>query len=97
MVQGFLFDGVDTLGNEFAIGVGVENAGLVLPDVAPSIFSIRDHAVVIAQKASHFIIFHRFIKERFFQHLLAHCTLSAREMGQKQYITIFLFLRREGP
>jgi len=87
MVERFLFDGVDILGNEFAISMGIKNAGLILPDVAPSIFSVRDSAVVIAQKASNFTIFNRFIKERFFQHLLAHCALSDRDISPKNNIS----------
>jgi hypothetical protein len=61
MVERFLFDGVDILGDEFAIGMGIENAILILPDIADTEFSFRDQAVVVAQETE--ALFGDFYKE----------------------------------
>ena len=50
MVERFLFDRVDILGDELAIGMGIKNAVLILPDIADTEFSFRDQAVVAAQE-----------------------------------------------
>jgi len=71
VVERFFFDGVDVLGNEFSIGVGIENTASIFSDVADAKFSIGDQAMVAAQKAGNLIVFHFVIKYRFFEHGLS--------------------------
>jgi len=68
MVKRLLFDRVDAPGNEFSVGVGVENATSILPDIADAKFPIRNQAMVTAQKAGNLIVFHSLIEHPFFQH-----------------------------
>ena len=56
MVQGFLLDGVDMLGDEVAIGMGIKKAVLILPNIADPKFSFRDQAVVAAQETGCLIL-----------------------------------------
>jgi len=70
MVERFLFDGVDILGDEFAIGMGIENAVLILSDIADTEFSFRDQAVVVAQETRDLVLGQFFVKKCFFQHRL---------------------------
>jgi hypothetical protein len=66
MVERFLFDGVDILGDELAIGMGIKNAVLILPDIADPKFSFRDQAVVTAQEAGDLVLGRFFVKKCFF-------------------------------
>ncbi len=66
MVERFLFDGVDILGDEFAIGMGIKNAVLILPDIANPKVSFRDQAVVTAQEAGNLVLGRFFVKKCLF-------------------------------
>jgi len=66
MVERFLFDGVDILGDEVTIGMGIKNAVLILSDIANPKFSFRDHAVVTAQETGDLILGRFFVKKCFF-------------------------------
>ena len=56
------------LGNEFPVGMCVENAPLVFPDVADAKFPIGDDAMVVAQEAMNFVGFQFLIKVSFLDH-----------------------------
>jgi hypothetical protein len=66
MVERFLFDRVDILGDELAIGMGIKNAVLILPDIADPKFSFRDQAVVTAQETGDLVLGRCFVKKSFF-------------------------------
>jgi hypothetical protein len=66
MVERFLFDGVDILGDEFTIGMSIKNTVLILPDVADPKFSFRDQAVVTAQETGDLVLGRFSIKTCFF-------------------------------
>ena len=66
MIQRFLFNGIDMLGNEFAIGMGIKNTILVLPDITNPKFPIRDQAVVTAQEAGNLVLGRFSVKKCFF-------------------------------
>jgi len=66
MVERFLFDGVDILGDEVTIGMGIKNAVLILPDIAEPKFSFRDQAAVAAQETGDVILGQFFVKKCFF-------------------------------
>jgi len=70
VVERFFLDGVDVLGNEFSIGMGIENTAFIFPDVADTKFSIGNPTMVATQEAGNLIAFHFFIKHRFFKHFL---------------------------
>ena len=80
MVKRFLLYGVDVLGNDFSIGMSIEDASSIFPDIADAKFSIRDQTIVAAQEARNLIAFHYFIEHRFFQHGISswylHYTIS---------------------
>jgi hypothetical protein len=65
MVERFLFDGVDILGDEFAIGMGIKDAVFILPDIADPKFPFRDQAVMTAQETGD-LIFGRFLVKKCF-------------------------------
>jgi hypothetical protein len=67
VVQRFLLDGVDILGNEFSIGVRVKNTVLIFPDVAKTDASVMDRAKVVAEEATHRSILPFLVKKGFFQ------------------------------
>ena len=66
MVEGLFFYGVDMLGNQLTIGMGVKGASLILPDMTDAECPVGDQATVTAQKAGHLILGQLLIKERFF-------------------------------
>jgi hypothetical protein len=66
MIERFLFDRVDILGNEFAIRMSIKNAVLILPDIADAEFSFRDQAVVAAQETGDFIVGQFFVEKCLF-------------------------------
>jgi hypothetical protein len=68
VVKGFFFDAVDTLSDELSIGMSIEDAPSVFPDVADAGFSIGDQTMVAAQEAGDLIVFLFLIKHRFFEH-----------------------------
>jgi hypothetical protein len=51
MVERLFFDGVEMLGDEFSVSMGVENAAFVFPYMTDSKFSIGDQAEVAAKVA----------------------------------------------
>jgi hypothetical protein len=71
MVKRFFFYWVDILGNEFAVGMGIENTSFILPDAADAKSSIGDMTVMAAQETGDLIAFNFFIKHRFFEHGLS--------------------------
>jgi hypothetical protein len=78
MVKRFFFYGVDVLGNEFSIGMSIEDTSFILPDVADPKFSIGDQAMVAAQEAGDFVGSRPFIKHCLLEHSLSplwrlHC------------------------
>jgi uncharacterized FAD-dependent dehydrogenase len=48
MIKRFFFYGVDASGNEFSIGMRVEDPSSILSDVTDAKFSVGDEAVVAA-------------------------------------------------
>jgi hypothetical protein len=70
MVQGFFLNRIDMLGDEFPIGMCVEDPPSIFPDTTESIFPIGDGTMVIAQETVDLVIFFAFIEQCFFQHLL---------------------------
>jgi uncharacterized FAD-dependent dehydrogenase len=48
MIKRFFFNGVDVPGNEFSIGVSIEDPSSILPDVTDAKFSVGDEAMVAA-------------------------------------------------
>jgi hypothetical protein len=66
MVERFLFDGVDILGDELAIGMGIKNAVLILPDIANPKFSFRDQTVMTTQEAGNFVLGRFLVEKSFF-------------------------------
>jgi len=71
VVERFFLDGVDVLGNEISISMSKEDTASILPDIADAKFSVRDPAMVAAQKAGNLIASHFFIKHRFLEHSLS--------------------------
>jgi len=57
MVERFFFDGVDVLSDELSIGMRIENAPSVFPDVADAKFSIGDQTMVATQEAGDLMVF----------------------------------------
>ena len=60
--QGLFLNGVDVLGDDFAVIEAIEGAVLVLPDVAEAAFARIDLALLGAQKAVDLLIFRTFPK-----------------------------------
>jgi hypothetical protein len=48
MIKRFFFYGVDVSGNEFSIGMSIEDPSSILPDVTDAKFSVGDEATVAA-------------------------------------------------
>ncbi len=71
VIERFFLDGVDVLGNEFSIGMGIEITAFIFPDVADTEFPIGNPTMVAAQEAGNLIAFHFFIKHRFFEQSLS--------------------------
>jgi hypothetical protein len=61
MIKRFFFYGVDVSGNEFSIGMSIEDTSSILPNVTDAKFSVGDEAMVAAQEAGNLIFFHLFI------------------------------------
>jgi hypothetical protein len=68
MIEGLLFNGVHVLGDDGSIGMGVEDASLVLPHLADTEFSIGDDAVMVAKKTVDLLLFQFLVKEGFLEH-----------------------------
>jgi hypothetical protein len=60
MIKRFFFYRVDVSGNEFSVGVSIEDTLSILPDIADAKFSVGDEAMVAAQEAGN-LIFFRFL------------------------------------
>jgi len=72
VIKGFFFDGIDICGNEFSVGVGVENALFILPDVTDAELPIGDRAAVVAQETKDLPVFQFLIEKAFFQDHLSY-------------------------
>jgi len=51
MVEGFLFNGIESDAGRFAVGLGVERAELICPDTAGAALSLGDEALGRAEVA----------------------------------------------
>jgi hypothetical protein len=68
MIERLLFNGVHVLGDDGSIGMGVEDASLVLPHLADTEFPIGDDAVMAAKKTVDLFPLDFFVEKGFSEH-----------------------------